>query len=429
MGGPPDQQGPPGDQPPPPREPIPPADDKFGFLRRPQHFDKQGNLQGLQQAQAFDSKLLAVGLAGQEGIEDTTYNGVQVRVAVVPVRRDGQVVGAVETARETTEFQALMQGQIMSLLILLPLALIVGGAGALFLTNKALKPISEATRTASTISEQDLSQRLLVQGADELAELSTTFNGMLGRLQASFEKQKADYAALESAYENQRRFTADASHELRTPLTRLKLATSGALAEAGIPAGVIESLKIADQSAEQMSKIVQQLLLLSKADAGQLGLQMEPLDLRVVAAEAVDSLHSSRAVTVDLAAEPVMVNGDEDHLRRVVLNLVQNALRYTPLEQAITVSVRLDGEIAVLTVKDEGEGVSAQHLAHLGERFYRVDAARSREEGGIGLGLSICKTIVEGHGGTMSIVSELGKGTLVEAVLPNTQIRLSERSK
>ena len=264
-----------------------------------------------------------------------------------------------------------------------------------------------------------MSKRLAVQGADELAKLSGTFNTMLDRLQASFEKQKTAYAELEKSYENQRRFTADASHELRTPLTRLKLATGAALTETGVPPAVVESLKIADQSADSMSKIVNQLLLLAKADAGQLGLALSPVDLRLVAAEAADSMPPRQPeLAVDLTDEPVIVNGDEDHLKRVILNLLQNAYRHTPEGKRVSITVATKEGQAVLRVEDEGIGVSKEHLPRLGERFYRIDVARSQAEGGVGLGLSICKSIVEAHGGDIKITSTAGKGTSVAIRIP-----------
>jgi signal transduction histidine kinase len=237
---------------------------------------------------------------------------------------------------------------------------------------------------------------------------------MLDRLQASFEKQKAAYAELEKAYENQRRFTADASHELRTPLTRLKLATGAALTESGLPTQVQESLKIADQSADSMSKIVNQLLLLAKADAGQLGLALAPIDLRLVAAEAADAMPPRKPeLEVNLTDQPAIVNGDEDHLKRAVLNLLQNAYRHTPEGKKVSITVAIKENQAVLRVEDEGAGVAPEHLTRLGERFYRVDIARSQAEGGVGLGLSICKSIVEAHGGEIKITSTEGKGTSV----------------
>jgi len=330
------------------------------------------------------------------------------------MRRDGHIDGAVETARDLTDFDSLWQGQTLTLVVLIPLAVLVAGLGAMFLTNKALRPIADATETASRISEQEMSTRLAVQGADELAQLSGTFNGMLDRLQASFEKQKLAYAELEKAYENQRRFTADASHELRTPLTRLKLATGTALTEAGLPDMVLESLHIADQSADSMSKIVNQLLLLSKADAGQLGLVMALLDLRTIAAESADAMPKREPpLCVKLADTPVMVTCDEDHLRRVILNLLHNAYKNTPEGKDVELSVAIEDGQAVLRVRDQGRGIAPEHLPRLGERFYRVDPARSQAEGGVGLGLSICRSIIEAHGGTIEFKSRVGVGTIV----------------
>ncbi len=408
----------PGRPPAPPEERGPPGD-PFDNLHRPERFSREGTLLGPNERQVFSAELLTQALSGKTVIGYATLDGVHLRVAAVPILDGGQVDGAVETARELTDFDALDRSQMLTLLVLVPLALLVGGLGALFLTNKALKPVAEATAAAEKISETELSTRLQVQGKDELAQLSSTFNGMLDRLQASFEKQRQAFADLARAYENQRRFTADASHELRTPLTRLKLATGSALSEAGLPPFVIEPLHIADQSADSMSKIVNQLLLLSKADAGQLGLVLAPLDLRIVVAEASDTMPKrTPPLEVSLPDNPVTVNGDEDHLRRVVLNLLQNAYRHTPEGKPILLIVRAEGPNAVLRVSDQGVGVSDEHLEHLGKRFYRVDDSRTGSEQGVGLGLSICKSIIESLGGTLSFESGQGEGLSVTVRIP-----------
>ena len=400
-----------------------PPGEPLAHLGRPEILDLKGRVVAPRNSkQVFDTATLAEAFRGKETLATTKLGDLAIRVAAVPVIRHGRVIGAVETARELTDFQSLWQGQMATLFLLVPLALLAAWMGALFLVNKALKPIGEATATASQISEQDLSGRLDVRGADELAQLPSTFNSMLDRLEVSFARQKVAYAELEKSYEHQRRFTGDASHELRTPLTRLKLATSAALSQSHVPEAIAESLRIADQSAEAMSRIVQQLLLLSKADAGQLGLVFKPVNLRVVVAEAADSL-GGRQIDLVLPETPLTVEGDEDHLRRVLVNLLQNSVRHTKTESPVSVSVSEGGSTAMICVRDAGEGIASEHLSHLGERFYRVDHARSREEGGFGLGLSICRSIVDAHNGNLSIKSQFGKGTEVLITLPKTHLK------
>jgi signal transduction histidine kinase len=409
-----------------PPEDNPPPNDPQGYLRRPERFSRDGHLLGRSGRPIFDSGLLAAALKGREVLGDSQLNNVHLRVAAVPTFHNGEIDGVVESARVLTDFDSLWQSQTITLLVLVPLALVVGGLGALFLTNKALQPIARATATASQISDSAMSTRLEVQGHDELAQLSGTFNSMLDRLETAFEKQKSAFAELEKAYENQQRFTADASHELRTPLTRLKLATGIALTESGLSSKMIESLQIADQSADAMSKIVNQLLLLSRADAGQLGLVLSLVDLRLIAAEAADAMPKREpAIEVNLPPSPVMVNGDEDHLKRVVLNLLQNAYKNTPEGRKIELSVA-NGDQAVLKVRDQGIGILPEFIPRLGERFFRVDMARS-EDGGVGLGLSICKSIVDAHGGSMEFVSEPEKGTSVSVRLPAREAKLDPK--
>jgi signal transduction histidine kinase len=201
-------------------------------------------------------------------------------------------------------------------------------------------------------------------------------------------------------------------------LTRLKLATSAALAEKTSPEEMRQALVAADRAATSMTRLVQQLLTLARADAGELGLRPEPVDLRVVVAEALEGLTIGRPVDSAFADRPVMVRGDAEHLGRVVANLVENAARHTPAEGTIRIETVRSGNEAVVAVRDTGEGISAEHLPHLFERFYRVDAARARRDGGSGLGLAICKNLVEAHGGRLEIESSPGVGTTARAVFP-----------
>jgi signal transduction histidine kinase len=237
-------------------------------------------------------------------------------------------------------------------------------------------------------------------------------------------------ARLEAAFEQQRRFTADASHELRTPLTRIKVTTSMALTGEQSPDEYQTALRIADQAADVMDRLIQQLLLLARADAGQLPIERSRLDLGCVLQEAVAAVPrvGSASLTLDLPPDPIEIRGDADHLCRVFVNLLENALRHTPAEGQITLWARLVGHAAVARVMDTGEGISPEHLPHLGERFYRVDAARARRTGGCGLGLAISRTIVQAHGGCVSIASEVGRGTVVTVSLPRSQLRSTDQA-
>ena len=294
-----------------------------------------------------------------------------------------------------------------SLLTMIPLAALITAAGGLFLTGRALQPVRAATDAAAKIEASDLSKRLPVSGKDEFARLATTFNSMLERLEAAFDRQ--------------RRFVADASHEIKTPLTVIKANTSLALADPKLPVDVRETLTEIDHATDRTTRIVQDMLLLARSDAGQLTLKREdvplPNLLRDLALEAPRLRVNGAAVTVE-APERLTLSADPHHLRRLLSNLLDNALRHTPSSGAVTLSARADGPFATISVADTGEGIPPEHLPHLGERFYRVDASRVRSAGGTGLGLSIARSVAEAHGGTLSVASTPGQGTTVTIVLP-----------
>jgi two-component system OmpR family sensor kinase len=384
-----------------------PEAERRASFQWPRLLDMQGNAWGGPNPRPpWDPRTVKAALAGHRRYSEVRISGDRIRVLSAPIYWDGQIVGAIQVARDLGQFDRLRQGQVRMLLILLPLALLVAGVGGLFLTERALRPVHDVTQAAAQIGVEDLSRRLKVVGRDELAELAATFNGMIGRLEAAFEQQ--------------RRFTADASHELRTPLARIKVSTSMALAGEQSVEEYQMSLRIADQAADVMERLIQQLMLLARADAGQLPVERSALDLGSVLEEAVAAVSRPGAapVTLALPPAPVLIDGDADHLVRVFVNLLQNAIRHTPAEGQITLSARAVGDEAVVRVTDTGEGIAPEHLPHLGERFYRVDSARARRTGGCGLGLAISRTIVHAHGGCLAIESEPGRGTVVTVTLP-----------
>lgn len=391
------------------REPGPNAD-----LRRARFLGPNGKVVGgFPTDHAFDDGLYRNAMQGREGFGDFVIEGQLVRVFSTPWYRGDREQGVVQVARDLRDYDDLRRTQFWTWLALTPVALALSAFGAFVLAGKALKPIQSMQKAAGEIGQGDFSQRLEVHGDDELARLAHTFNVMAANLQKSFEDQAAAYENLKEAYESQKRFTADASHELRTPLARLQLATSSALR--GPEAGYREALDVADGSAKSMAKLIRELLMLARADAGQLGLKHEPLDLRLVASDALNGF--GRQIEASFPHSAVTVEGDQDHLERVVANLVENAIRHTPADKPISVSLETHGSNAILTIEDAGEGIAAEHLPHLFERFYRADAARGMGDG-VGLGLAICKSVIEAHGGVISVQSEIGKGTRFQVSLP-----------
>ncbi len=409
--------------PPPPfrRPPPPPNDstpDSSGEMH-PRLFDGRGR-----PSRPDDTPMDPAGLsraeAGEEVYTNVRISGASVRVFSLPIRQGGHIVGVAQAGNSLTRIQAEIAEMTRTLVYLIPVVLLIAGLGGMFLTDRALRPVRRIAAAAGQIEAEDLSQRLPVMGDDEFADLAVTINGMLSRLQGSFERQ-------EQAFEQQQRFAADASHELRTPLTIIKANTSLALSERRTETEYEKTLRAVDSAADRMTRIVQDLLLLARADAGQLAYELAPTPLSEVLESAAASLASlgHAPISVDLPTKPIFVRGHPDSLVRLFSNLLENAARHTPGDGQITVSAeRWNGQISV-EVADTGVGIAPEHLPHVLERFYRVEAARSRAQGGTGLGLSICRSIADLHGGSLEITSRPGQGTTVRVLLQDVEPQAS----
>ncbi|MBI5834495.1 MAG: HAMP domain-containing histidine kinase [Armatimonadetes bacterium] len=331
------------------------------------------------------------------------------RTLTVPWRESGKIVGVIQVARPLAGYDDMMGTLLRSVLVLLPLSLLLAALGGSALTRRALAPVRAATRLAAEIGVEDLSRRLAVHGEDELADLARTFNAMFDRLEASFEQQRG--------------FIADAAHELRTPLSLIKVSSSMALAGAPDADEDRRALSVIDQAADGMTGLVGQLLLLARADAGQLAVEpaeFEAVDLLEAAIAAVPS--AAGRVTIAPGGRFLMT-GDLDLLCRALVNLVSNALRHSPEAAPIELRAASDGHSARLAVVDHGEGIAPEHLARVTERFYRVDRGRGRREGGTGLGLSIVEGIARAHGGALVLRPTPGGGLTAELQLPLSGIQ------
>ncbi len=381
---------------------------------RPVHFDAQGHLA---ESSTFTAPLDPEGF--KEAMQGHVYRGIvlvdgePMRVLSRPLPKEGPPEGVVQAPYPLTEMYLAIDSLNSTLLLIAPFGLIGAGLVGAFLTDQVLRRVRRLTQAAGRISAQELSERLPAAGNDEFSELAQTFNSLLGRLQAAFQKQ-------ERLIEQQRRFTADASHELKTPLTIVKgnsglLLDSARTEEASKPA-----IQEINQAADTMSRLVQDLLLLARSDDGQLG--SHPIELLVseVIQRAISRLGSRpTAVIRRNVPDSLTVRGNEQELLRLFTNLIGNAVNYTPLEGQIMVTAEQAGQNIRIVIADTGIGIAPEHLPHLGERFYRVDAARTRSEGGTGLGLSICRSIVQAHHGELTIQSQLGGGTTVSVLLPS----------
>ena len=331
------------------------------------------------------------------------------RVLTVPVVEGGRTVAVLQVARSARGVETALNRLLLLMGVAVPLTLLLAVAGGLFLASRALTPIDRITRTAALIGGEDLSRRLaLPTSPDEVGRLAATFDGMLARL--------------EEAFARQRRFTADASHELRTPLALLTSRADVALDRPRTPAEYRQTLAGMRDDAGRMARLLGELLTLARADDGQEVLVREPVALADLVGDtlaALAPLAEERGVALATGAlAPCTVLGDQTRLAQLLINLVENALKYTPAGGRVTVSLARSGDAATIAVADTGIGIPPEHLPRLFERFYRVDGARSREEGGTGLGLAIAAWIARAHGGGIAVTSTVGEGSTFSVCLP-----------
>jgi len=291
----------------------------------------------------------------------------------------------------------------------IPVFLVVAILGGLVLVRSSLQPIGAISDQAERISSQNIGERLpVLHTGDEIERLSLSLNRMIDRLDESIRHIS--------------RFSADVSHELRTPLTILRGELEAMAGQAGHQPETLEMVGNSLEEIERLTHIVDQLLIISRLDAGQAGIERSNLDLGVLAnttAEQMRLLADEKDISINYAIEPgTTVWGDPLRLKQVLVNLLDNAIKYTPNGGHIELAVRSHGNRATLSVADNGVGISPEALPHIFERFYRADKARTRSTGGTGLGLSIVKAIVTAHDGKVNVSSSLTHGTEVQVELP-----------
>lgn len=376
------------------------------------------NIQGQVLRPPGDTKLcdraaFAAALQGRNSNSTIEMEGQNVRIASRRFPPQGRVQMVIQAPYPLAANERAVQSVDRALLLLLPVALLCAGLGGALSTQRVLQPVRKITQAAERIGTHDLSERLPQNGHDEFAQLSGTFNDLLSRVQSAFDKQR-------NLIEQQRRFTADAAHELRTPLTVIKANSSLCLNQKTSLPDALQSMQEVDGAASSMTHLVNDLLLLARSDEGQLGRNRTLFSLREVAERAISSTRLQReSAPIDNTIEDALwAEANEEEITRLLTNLLQNAVRYTPPSGKITVRANHTKGWLELWVCDSGMGIAPQHLPHLGERFYRIESSRARYEGGTGLGLSICRGIVAAHGGHIGFQSEEGKGTTVEVRLP-----------
>lgn len=330
------------------------------------------------------------------------------RVLAVPINRDGSIIGALAVGESDEDIEETLEDLIHIIRVAFPVAILLAALIGLLLAHRALAPIDRITRTAQQLSAKDLGQRLnLDLPDDELGRLARTFDNMLERLDLAFQRQ--------------RQFTADASHELRTPLTIIKGETEVALSRPRDADAYREVLGGIGEQSDRLIDLVKSLLLLARADAGEIPVQRDPVDVVAAVEIAVDQLRplaDQHDVALSVDGKPATIFADLTLFHQLLFNLLHNAIRHTPAGGNIRINWFLEPSRLRLEVHDTGTGIAAEHLPRIFDRFYRVDTARGRNEGGAGIGLAICRWIVEAHGGTISVESEVGSGSTFAVVLP-----------
>lgn len=331
------------------------------------------------------------------------------RVAVVPLS-SGKQLGFAIVAEPLSVVDEGLRRLRRDFFFGVPLILIFASLGGYFLARKSLLPITLMNQQTQRITAENLSAQLDVANPrDEVGQLAVTINALLARLDAAFQEQK--------------RFIADASHELRTPLAILRGETEVALQQERDTTEYKESLALIKDEAERLSRIVENLFLLARQPVDAPSLIKEPVRLDrliadcVRAAQVLATLKGLR-LTIDGELRAISVNGDDEMLKRMLLNLLDNSVKYTASGGEISVALRSQNGDARIVVTDTGIGIEESDQRRIFDRFYRVDKARSRALGGAGLGLSIARWIVEGHGGSLSVESVPGRGSAFTADLP-----------
>jgi len=358
---------------------------------------------------AFDRRAVESALSGETRSRNVSTGDESFRVRTLPIEQGGRISGVLEVGESRGDVSDTLRILLVILAVAYPLTLAVASFGGVFLAGRALSPIDRLTGLARRISAEDLSQRLdLKLPDDEVGRLARTFDEMIARLDAAFRRQ--------------REFTADASHELRTPLTAIKGQVEVALGKPRDADSYREVLQVVNEEVDRMIRLVGSLLTLARADAGQIPIASEAVNLPELVAAAVEQVRPAmERRDVELHLEPgaaVTLGADEDLLLQLLLNLLDNAGKYTPSGGRVTVGWAVGDGQAKVWVRDTGVGIAPEDLPHIFDRFYRVDKARSRAEGGSGLGLSICRWIAVAHGGSISVESAPGEGTAFVVKLP-----------
>lgn len=340
---------------------------------------------------------------------ETAPSGQRVVLYTISYQPPKGAVIFVETGSPVEPIRHVLNTLLLILSVTMPIILIAAAIGGYLMMARPLRPVVILTEQAERVGREALGERLpIIPTGDELERLSLALNRMIERLEA--------------ALAHNHRFSADASHELRTPLTIIRGELESLIELPSLPVPVMEGLGSVLEESARMVKIVNSLMTISRLDCGGEHIELVPVDLVEVVKVTLDHmslLAEEKHISLRFTPGPaIYVAGDSMRLKQIVVNLVDNAIKYTGEGGDVSLSVTAEEKKAVLKVIDTGIGIPAASLPLVFDRFYRADQARSRESGGIGLGLSIVKAICTVHSGTASIESVEGKGTIVRIELP-----------
>ena len=368
--------------------------------------------------QSADARELALGplrFAGSSSLRnsrvrvETGSRDQNVVLYSLPYKLPSGTKYLIETGTTRGQVERLLSSLLTILLTLTPLVLLGAAIGGYLMMSQPLKPVVSLTLKAERIGIGEPGERLpVIRTGDELERLSLSLNRMISRL--------------EDALAHNRRFSADVSHELRTPLTILRGELEHVIQLQNVGPDVAESVGSALEEIDRLAQIVESLLTISHLDTGGAGIEFNRFDLQEMVkttSEQMKLLADEKQITMSSdTSEPVYSLGDESRIKQVLVNLLDNAIKYTPNGGRVTLTIAQENEYVVLDVADDGIGIPAEALPHVFKRFFRVDGSRSREQGGAGLGLSIVKSICDAHGARIEVNSAAGRGSRFRLKFP-----------
>lgn len=359
----------------------------------------------------FSEKMMTNARNGRKTIETirSPTRRTPYRIINTPVLRDGSLTYVLQLGTHLRFVRKSLSHFRSNILIAFPIALVLGSLGGWILARRSVSPIGYIASKTKSITSKTLGERLSPRGTgDEMDDLIGTINGMIARLESSFKRIVE--------------FTADASHELKTPLCALRGEAEFLLSRERTSADYQEGLAHFIDRFDHLNRMINDLILLSKSDSSRVELNLIPLRLDLLVQDIANLLQVlAEQKNIALSVEPckeMVVMGDKVRLQQLFTNLIDNAVKFTPREGAIRIRAERDGDFAKIEVADTGIGIPKEEQENIFKRFYRMDKSRSKETGGVGLGLSIAEWIAYAHQGKIEVKSELNQGSTFTVYLP-----------